>query len=1002
MPVPPRADMTNRSVIQRFRVEVESSRVARNVATSILDAIARRPRLKMADDTVRQVREERAIADLAPRLLQLVRDLADELRPGAVFARRLGLDHALERDYGLDSLSRAELFLRIERDLGVALGETMLSEAETPRDLLRVLVGAPAHAPGASALAPPGAACETTEAQIHDLPDSISTLVDALDWHAERHGDRLLITLHSEGDGAPTHLTYARLRIDALAVAAGLIEKGYGVGDSVAIMLPTGSEFFAAFYGAQYAGCIPVPLYPPTRLSQLEDHLRRIAGILRNAEARVLITVRQAKPLAHLLRAQIGSLRVVATVSDLELPGAQIARPVLAADATAFLQYTSGSTGAPKGVLLSHGNLLANVRAMARAARISSADTFVSWLPLYHDLGLIGACIGSLYVGYRLALMSPLAFLAKPSRWLWAIHEHRATVSAAPNFAYELCVNKVPDAELEGLDLSAWRLAFNGAEPISPGTVERFAARFERYGFRRATMFTVYGLAESVLGVTFPPLGREPLIDRVSRIALMRDGVAKRATAADEHALTIVSCGVPLPGHEVRIVNAAARELPERAQGRIQFRGPSATSGYYKNPAANAALFEGDWLNTGDLGYCAGGELYLTGRAKDVIVRRGANIHPAEFEAAVANLRGVRKGGVAVFPATDSQTGTERLVVLAEVRTTDAEARRQIAQSITQLAVDQLGMPPDDVVLAPPRSVLKTSSGKIRRTTCRELYEQGALSRTQRPPWWQLASFIARAAAAQTRRAAWGVTHVAWACWAWLVFAIAGLGAWTTTMMLPGVVRRRYAARAWARLAITVAGIDVRVEGLERLPRSTAVLVANHASYLDSILLTAALPPRFGYAAKRELAETALVGSALRRLGVVFVERFDAASGVEDTGALEVRARAGEPLVVFPEGTFRRAPGLLPFKLGAFMVAAHIGAPIIPVALVGTRSLLRAGEWLPRRSEVVIEIGAPICAANHDWNAALGLRDAARRAILARVFEPDTDPRLEPASAFSS
>ena len=955
----------------------------------------------MTDDTVRQAREERVIPDLAPRLLQLVRGLADELRPGAAFARRLGLDHALERDYGLDSLSRAELFLRIERDLGVALGETALSEAETPRDLLRLLVAAPAHASSASAPASPGDSCETSEAEIDYPPDSISTLVDVLDWHAEHHGDRVLITLHSEG-GAASHLTYARLRIDALAVAAGLIDRGYGVGDAVAIMLPTGSEFFAAFYGAQYAGCIPVPLYPPARLSQLEDHLRRIAGILRNAEARVLITVGQAKPLAHLLRAQIGSLRAVATVSDLGLPGGQIARPVLAADATAFLQYTSGSTGDPKGVVLSHGNLLANVRVMSRAARVSSADTFVSWLPLYHDLGLIGACIASLYVGYRLALMSPLAFLAKPSRWLWAIHRHRATVSAAPNFAYDLCVNKVPDAELEGLDLSSWRLAFNGAEPISAGTVERFAARFERYGFRRETMFTVYGLAESVLGVTFPPLAREPLIDRVNRTALMRDGVAKRAAPNDAHALGVVSCGVPLPGHEVRVVNAAAHELPERAQGRIQFRGPSATRGYYKNPSANAALFEGDWLNTGDLGYFAGGELYLTGRAKDVIVRRGANIHPAEFEVAVANLRGVRKGGVAVFPAMDSHTGTERLVVLAEVRTTDAEERRQITESITQLAVDQLGMPPDDVVLAPPRSVLKTSSGKIRRATCRELYEQGALSRTQRPPWWQLVRFIARAAAAQVRRATWGGVHVAWACWVWLIFAIAGLGAWITTMILPGVARRRHAARAWARVAIAVAGIDVRVEGLERLPRSTAVLVANHASYLDSILLTAALPPRFGYAAKRELAETAFVGPALRRLGVVFVERFDAAGGVEDTGALEVRARAGEPLVVFPEGTFRRAPGLLPFKLGAFMVAAHTGAPIIPVALMGTRSLLRAGEWLPRRSEIVIEIGAPICSANHDWNAALVLRDAARRAILARLLEPDTDMRLESASAFAS
>src|SRR6266403_72656 len=720
----------------------------------------------MTDNLLGHAGEERVIPDLTPRLVQLVRDLADELHPGTQYANDLGLDHSLERDYGLDSLSRVELLIRIERDLGVALGDAALSETETPRDLLRVMMAAPA---GASVMTAPDAACDVAE--IRYPPDSVATLVEVLDWHAEHHGDRLLITLHSDR-GATTHLTYGRLRIDALAVAAGLTEKGYGAGDAVAIMLPTASEFFGAFYGALYAGCVPVPLYPPARPSQLEDHL--------------LITVGRAKPLAHLLRARCEQLQTVATVADLAVPGGQFARPAVTADATAFLQYTSGSTGNPKGVVLSHANLLANVRAMWRGSRVSSADIFLSWLPLYHDLGLIGACIGSLYVGYRLALMSPLEFLAKPSRWLWAIHHHRATVSAAPNFAYELCLNKLSDADLEGLDLSCWRLAFNGAEPVSADTVERFATRFARYGFRREAMFTVYGLAEGVLGVTFPPLGRGPVIDRVNRAALLRHAVAKPAGIDDVHALRVVSCGAPLPAHEVRVVDRAGRELPERAQGRIQFRGPSATKGYYKNPSANATLFDRDWLNTGDLGYFAAGELYLTGREKDVIVRGGANIHPAELEAAVANLRGVRKGGVAVFPATDPRTGTERIVVLAEVREADAEERRRIAAAITRLAVDQIGMPPDDIVLGPPRSVLKTSSGKIRRIACRELYEQGALDRTQRAPWWQLARLIARAVVAQAWRAAWGLARVAWACWAWLIVLIAGVGAWLTTMILPG------------------------------------------------------------------------------------------------------------------------------------------------------------------------------------------------------------------------
>ncbi len=362
---------------------------------------------------------------------------------------------------------------------------------------------------------------------------------------------------------------------------------------------------------------------------------------------------------------------------------------------------------------------------------------------------------------------------------------------------------------------------------------------------------------------------------------------------------------------------------------------------------------------------------------------------------------------MAVFAAADAGNGSERLVVLAETRATDTAERQRIVAAITRLAVDRIGMPPDDVVLAPPRSVLKTSSGKIRRATARELYEQRALASTQRAPWWQLTRLVARAAGAQAWRGAWGVVHLAWALWAGSVFLIAGAGAWLTTMLLPGVERRRRAARAWARGALALSGIHVRVEGLEHLPEclaksNAAVIVANHASYADSILLTAVLPPRFGYAAMRELASAALLGAPLRRLGAVFVERADAAGGVEDTGVLEAHARAGEPLVIFPEGTFRRAPGLLPFKLGAFVVAAHTGAPIIPVALAGTRSLLRCGEWLPRRCEIVITIGAPIVSTEHNWNAALALRAAARSAILASVAEPDAEIAPHAAGALAA
>ncbi|MDP1535971.1 MAG: 1-acylglycerol-3-phosphate O-acyltransferase [Burkholderiales bacterium] len=966
---------------------------------------------------------------LAPRLLAIVRSVADELRPQAGLAASLGLDHSLERDFGLDSLARVELIARINHDLGpasgVVLGEAALTEAETPRDLLRfITIGGVATAGPPVARVPRAPASDATgepqpapAAQPYP-PDSVQTLVEVFDWHLQHQPQRVLITLYGEGD-TRTELRYAELHRDAVALAAGLHALGLAKGDSVAIMLPTGREFFAAFFGALLAGCVPVPLYPPARPSQLEDHLRRIAGILRNAQARVLVTVERAKPLAQLLRAQAEALQTVGTVTDLSRADASFVPPAIVASDVAFLQYTSGSTGEPKGVVLTHANLLANLRAMWRASKVSSDDTFVSWLPLYHDMGLIGACLGALYLGFHLVLMSPLAFLARPARWLEAIHRHRGTVSAAPNFAYELCLAKLTDIDLDGLDLSSWRLAFNGAEPVSPDTLERFAARFARCGFRREALTPVYGLAESSVGLAFPPMGRGPLIDRVDRAALARDGVAAPARSDDAKPLRIVTCGLPLPGHELRVVDSGGRELPEREQGRVQFRGPSSTQGYLNNASANQRLFidapqpaasrqaprggqensgaarrflEGAWLNTGDLGYIAGGELFLTGREKDIIIRGGFNIHPQELETAVAGLAGVRKGGVAVFPASDVRSGTERLVVLAETRVIEPERRRELIQAITALSATLLGAPADDVVLAPPRSVLKTSSGKTRRAACRALYEQGRLGVTQRAPWRQWVALAADAAAARAHRAWRSAGRWAWGLWAWAVFAKLSAVAWFAVMLLPGVALRRRAAWMLARSAIRLIGLPVRVEGLDRLPAAgPRIVVANHASYLDAILLGAMLPPDFSFIAKRELADAMLIGPALRRLGAVFVERFDAAQGIEDTRALQAHVRGGESMVFFPEGTFQRASGLQPFKLGAFAIATETATPIVPVTLNGTRSLLRDKAWLPNCSEVRVTIGAPISPTGSGWDHALALRDAARQAIAAGLSEPVVD-----------
>jgi acyl-CoA synthetase (AMP-forming)/AMP-acid ligase II len=376
----------------------------------------------------------------------------------------------------------------------------------------------------------------------------------------------------------------------------------------------------------------------------------------------------------------------------------------------------------------------------------------------------------------RLVVMSPLTFLLRPERWLWAIHSHGGTLSAGPNFAYELCLRKIEDSALEGLDLHTWRLAFNGAEPVSPDTILRFGERFARHGLRREAIAPVYGLAECAVGLAFPPPGRGPVIDRIRREDFARSGRAIPA-AQDEHdALRFVACGQPLPGHQIRIVDAAGSEVETR--GGLNFAA-SATSGYFRNPEQTRRLFHatvqggnGEWLDSGDLAYMAGGDIFITSRIKDVIIRAGRNIYPYELEEAVGDIPGIRKGCVAVFASTDPAAATERLVVLAETRETRGDELIRLEEQINARAVALLGEPPDDIVLAPPHTVPKTSSGKIRRAASRELYEQGTLATQQRAVWWQFVRLSWTGVLPQLRRSGRAATGILYGSYAWGLFLI--------------------------------------------------------------------------------------------------------------------------------------------------------------------------------------------------------------------------------------
>ncbi len=920
--------------------------------------------------------------DRAAQLLSLIDALVAEVRPGA--RSRARIDSRLDKDLGLDSLARVELLARIERAFGVRLADDLLGTAETPRDLLAaVTVGVLADGVAASS----HGHWQTSQATGEGRPDGAATLGEVLYWHAQRHPDRPHVLFQRSATETVT-LTYGQLLGAAREVAGGLRKGGVLPGQCVALMLPTGLEFFHAFYGILLAGAVPVPIYPPTRPGQVEDHLRRQAGILQNCEAVALLSFDAARMVAHILSGLVPTLRQVTTPEELRVAGraAPVADHRGQGAEIAFIQYTSGSTGNPKGVTLDHGNLLANIRAWGEAVALTPADVVVSWLPLYHDMGLIGAWLGSLYHACPLVLMSPLDFLARPERWLWAIHEHRGTVTAAPNFAFELCLRHLDPQRLRGLDLSSWRYAANGAEPVAAETLARFAAAFRPYGFRSETLAPVYGLAECSVGLAVSPPGRGPLVDRVQREALAA-GVALPAAADDARALQLVACGRPLPGHEVRIVDEAGGELPARRVGRLEFRGPSATRGYYRNAEASARLIRDGWLDSGDLAYLADGDIFITGRIKDMIIRGGRNLYPYELEEAVGGISGVRRGCVAVFGVTVAGEGTEKLVVVAESRERDEAAREELIRRINALTVDLLGTPPDDVVLAPPHAVLKTSSGKIRRAATRELYSGVGFGTGGHALWLQLARL---GGAGLRHRMVVGFSRVAarlYGIWAWSMFGLAALPAVAGILLLPGIERRWRFAAVLARASAWACGIPLRVDGLQHMATPT-VLVANHASYVDAIVLAALLPWPVSFVAKQELAGHGLAGPLLRRLGTVFVERFDARQGVDDVRRLSALA-AGRPLFFFAEGTFTRRPGLRPFRLGAFQVAAQNRLSVTPVALNGSRELLPDGSWLPRRVPLRIVIGAPIVPQGDGWSAALRLRDAARAAILADCGEPD-------------
>ncbi len=924
-------------------------------------------------------------------MLEVVGALYSELHSAQLPEGTVSLTSHLERDLGFDSLGRVELVLRLEHAFDVRLPEAAVGSAETVADLWGLVKAATSA--GVVANPPPQPAAKLTLAPRQRLgaPDAARTLIDVLDWRAEQHPDAIhAVVLDGESSAS---LTYGQLRAAARVVAGTLLAAGVEAGATVALMLPTGIEYLASFFGVLLVGAVPVPIYPPSRPSQIEEHVHRYASVLANAGAVALITVPEARSVAHLLRARVPSLRHVwsgieLTATESFLPPPNPATP----DSVAMLQYTSGSTGSPKGVVLTHANLLANLRAIGKVINANESDVFVSWLPLYHDMGLIGAWLGSLYFGCLLVIMPPTAFLTRPARWLQAIQQYRGTLTASPNFGYELCLRRVTQQELTGLDLSSLRIAFNGAEPVDPDTLERFAARFAPCSFHPQAMTPVYGLAETAVGLTFPPTGRGPIVDRVDRAQMTTFGRAVPASASLPNALRFVSCGRPLPAYRVRVLDESGVEVPERIEGTLQFTGPSATSGYYRNPEASARFLSGEWRDTGDRAYLAGGELYVTGRVKDIIIRRGRHLYPEEIEGAASDVEGIRKGCVVAFGTKDAATATEKLVVLAETHITDPAARAELQQRLNERIVDCIGEPPEEVVLAPPHTVLKTSSGKLRRAATRAAYEDGSLGRAAVGPLLQLLRLTIEGALARLRRALEAARRVAYGVYAWGVFCAIGVPCGLLIALQRDQTRAWHLNHVAARWLMRAWQIPLSVKWEKPTPLPAPhVIVANHCSYLDSILVASLLSDTHIVVAKAELHRVPVLRAYLDKLGIIYVDRSTPERRLLEIEHMKQALAAGRSVIIFPEGTFTPVTGLRHFHLGAFEIAAATATPIVPIALRGTRSVLRDGQRLPRRLPVEALIGEPLTvpAGNDAFATAVRLRDMARAKILRGCGEPD-------------
>lgn len=562
---------------------------------------------------------------------------------------------------------------------------------------------------------------------------SVADLVSLLRLRAISHSDDTTYVFLGDGENESARLSFAELDRRARMIAVRLQDQ-VAEGERALLLYPPGLDYIEAFFACLYAGVVAVPAYPPSG-----RHLQRLRSIYADADPAVIMTTKALfEPFAADAEAKLGAGRLQWITTDGLVADADDWRPIaITPERLAFLQYTSGSTRDPRGVMVSHGNLLANQALIKESFGHNESSTLVGWLPFYHDMGLIGNIIQPLYVGATAILMSPMAFLERPIRWLQAISKYRAHTSGGPNFAFDLCARKIDEAEKIGLDLSCWRIAFSGAEPVRAATLARFASQFRGYGFDSDSFYPCYGLAEATLVVTAPSARRVPTIRTIDRSALEENRISNGDA---EDSVSLIGCGRVWPEHHLAIVDPdTGTRRVEGLVGEVWVAGPSVTQGYWRQPAATESTFHAllagrsteRFLRTGDLGFLEAGELYITGRMKDIIIIAGRNYYPQDFETAVEdNIEEIRPGCCAAF-ATQAEEH-EMLVLVVEPQRGQLALLREsgpqaLVRKIREAVTDECRVAPAEIILVQPGSIPKTSSGKIRRAECRRAYLDGSL-----------------------------------------------------------------------------------------------------------------------------------------------------------------------------------------------------------------------------------------------------------------------------------